>query len=55
MGHLTRLGKALDYIFEGIISMAATEALKYTVLSGLITAVAWPASLISAASVIDNP
>lgn len=32
--HLKRLGKALDYIFEGILSMAATEALKFTVLSG---------------------
>ncbi|CAK8683718.1 unnamed protein product [Clavelina lepadiformis] len=53
--HLLRLGSAFQYIIDSLMSVAATEALKYTVLAGLITAVAWPASLISAAGVIDNP
>lgn len=53
--HLKRLGKAFEYILDSLVSFAATEALKYTVLAGIITAVAWPASLISVAGVIDNP
>lgn len=40
------LGRAMDYLFSFAVSMAAQEALKYTVLSGLIAAVAWPATLI---------
>nr|CAB3267017.1 transmembrane and coiled-coil domain-containing protein 4-like [Phallusia mammillata] len=53
--HLMRLGNAFEYILDSLVSVAATEALKYTVLAGLITAIAWPASLLSVASVIDNP
>ncbi|XP_078496000.1 transmembrane and coiled-coil domain-containing protein 4 [Ciona intestinalis] len=53
--HLMRLGNAFEYILEGIMSYAATEALKYTALAGLIAAIAWPATLVSAAGVIDNP
>ncbi|XP_077975964.1 transmembrane and coiled-coil domain-containing protein 4-like isoform X2 [Styela clava] len=53
--HLIRLGSALEYILDSLVTVAANEALKYTVLSGLVAAVAWPASLLGAASVIDNP
>lgn len=53
--YLRELGKAMDYLFSFAVSMAAQEALKYTILSGIITAIAWPASLLTLASVIDNP
>ncbi|XP_049845968.1 transmembrane and coiled-coil domain-containing protein 4-like isoform X2 [Schistocerca gregaria] len=53
--YLLELGQALDYILSFAVSMAAQEALKYTVLSGIITAITWPASLVTLASVIDNP
>lgn len=32
--HLVRLGSALEYILDSLMSVAANEALKYTVLSG---------------------
>ncbi|XP_045204064.2 transmembrane and coiled-coil domain-containing protein 4-like isoform X2 [Mercenaria mercenaria] len=53
--YLSQLGEAFDYLLHTGLSMATTEALKYTVLSGLITAIAWPAALISASAAIDNP
>ncbi|ESO89960.1 hypothetical protein LOTGIDRAFT_62534, partial [Lottia gigantea] len=53
--YLDELGKSFEYITSMAVSMAAQEALKYTVLSGLIAAIAWPATLLSAANVIDNP
>lgn len=53
--YLRELGKAIDYLFSFAVTMAAQEALKYTILSGIITAIAWPASLLTLASVIDNP
>ncbi|XP_046579571.1 transmembrane and coiled-coil domain-containing protein 4-like [Haliotis rubra] len=53
--YLIELGKAFDYILSGAVTMATQEALKYTILSGLLAAIAWPAALLSAASVIDNP
>ncbi|OQR80254.1 transmembrane and coiled-coil domain-containing protein 4-like [Tropilaelaps mercedesae] len=54
-GYLVELGRAMDYLFSFAVSMAAQEALKYTVLSGLIAAVAWPATLVMVAGAIDNP
>lgn len=33
--HLLRLGGAFEYILDSLISVAANEALKYTILSGL--------------------
>lgn len=45
----------MDYILSFAVSVAAQEALKYTILSGIISAIAWPASLVTLASVIDNP
>ncbi|XP_012286477.1 transmembrane and coiled-coil domain-containing protein 4 isoform X2 [Orussus abietinus] len=53
--YLIELGQALDYILSIAVTVATQEALKYTVLSGLLSAVAWPAALLSIASVIDNP
>jgi len=53
--YLLELGKAIDYFLGFAISMAAQEALKYTLLAGIITAIAWPAALLTMSSVIDNP
>ncbi|EEC07082.1 transmembrane and coiled-coil domain-containing protein, putative, partial [Ixodes scapularis] len=53
--YLLELGHAIDYLFSFAVSMAAQEALKYTILSGLIAAITWPATLVMVAGVIDNP
>ncbi|XP_053546279.1 transmembrane and coiled-coil domain-containing protein 4 isoform X2 [Bombina bombina] len=53
--YLRELGNALDTLLNGLVNMVAQEALKYTILSGIVTALTWPASLITVASVIDNP
>ncbi|XP_072283465.1 transmembrane and coiled-coil domain-containing protein 4 [Pyxicephalus adspersus] len=53
--YLMELGNALDAILNGLVNIVAQEALKYTILSGIVTALTWPASLITVASVIDNP
>ncbi|KAK7884819.1 hypothetical protein WMY93_027942 [Mugilogobius chulae] len=52
---LRDLGSAITTLLDGLVSMVAQEALKYTILSGIVTALTWPASLLAAASVIDNP
>ncbi|KAK7480826.1 hypothetical protein BaRGS_00027912, partial [Batillaria attramentaria] len=52
---LKELGQALDYIFNSAVSIATNEALKYTVLSALMAAIAWPSALLSVSKVIDNP
>ncbi|KAM9343209.1 transmembrane and coiled-coil domain-containing protein 4 [Pholidichthys leucotaenia] len=52
---LRDLGSAMTSLLDGLVSMVAQEALKYTVLSGIVTALTWPASLLAVASVIDNP
>ncbi|BFZ23680.1 hypothetical protein BsWGS_26719 [Bradybaena similaris] len=53
--YLVQMGEALNYIFNSAMTMATQEALKYTVLSGLLAAIAWPSALLSAANIIDNP
>uniref|UniRef100_A0A8D8ZQY6 Transmembrane and coiled-coil domain-containing protein 4 n=1 Tax=Cacopsylla melanoneura TaxID=428564 RepID=A0A8D8ZQY6_9HEMI len=53
--YLVELGKAMEYIYSFAVSMATQEALKYTILSGIISAIAWPSSLLALSSVIDNP
>ncbi|KAL6067381.1 hypothetical protein STEG23_012474, partial [Scotinomys teguina] len=53
--YLMELGNALETILSGLANMVAQEALKYTVLSGIMAALTWPASLLSVANVIDNP
>ncbi|XP_078414173.1 transmembrane and coiled-coil domain-containing protein 4 isoform X1 [Cetorhinus maximus] len=53
--YLMELGNALESLLNGLVNMVAQEALKYTVLSGIVTALTWPASLLTVANVIDNP
>ncbi|KAF6198603.1 hypothetical protein GE061_008355 [Apolygus lucorum] len=53
--YLLELGRALEYFMSIALGMAAQEALKFTILSGIMTAIAWPAGLLGLASVIDNP
>nr|XP_012643133.1 transmembrane and coiled-coil domain-containing protein 4 [Microcebus murinus]XP_012643134.1 transmembrane and coiled-coil domain-containing protein 4 [Microcebus murinus]XP_020136740.1 transmembrane and coiled-coil domain-containing protein 4 [Microcebus murinus] len=53
--YLMELGDALETILSGLANMVAQEALKYTVLSGIVAALTWPASLLTVANVIDNP
>uniref|UniRef100_A0A673ISS5 Transmembrane and coiled-coil domain-containing protein 4-like n=1 Tax=Sinocyclocheilus rhinocerous TaxID=307959 RepID=A0A673ISS5_9TELE len=53
--YLLDLGSILDSLWDGLVSVVAQEALKYTVLSGIVAALTWPASLLAVASVIDNP
>ncbi|XP_011301607.1 transmembrane and coiled-coil domain-containing protein 4-like isoform X2 [Fopius arisanus] len=53
--YLVELGQALEYILSMAVSFATQEALKYTILSGLMSAIAWPTALLSISSVIDNP
>ncbi|XP_062046529.1 transmembrane and coiled-coil domain-containing protein 4 isoform X2 [Lepus europaeus] len=53
--YLMELGNALETILSGLANVVAQEALKYTVLSGIVAALTWPASLLSVANVIDNP
>uniref|UniRef100_A0A8C6XQB7 Transmembrane and coiled-coil domains 4 n=1 Tax=Naja naja TaxID=35670 RepID=A0A8C6XQB7_NAJNA len=53
--YLLELGSALDTLWNGLVNMVAQEALKYTVLAGIVTALTWPASLLAVAGVIDNP
>lgn len=53
--YLLELGRALEYFLGFVASMAAQEALKFTILSGIMAAIAWPATLVTVANVIDNP
>ncbi|XP_073426481.1 transmembrane and coiled-coil domain-containing protein 4 isoform X1 [Dendrobates tinctorius] len=53
--YLMELGNTLDTLLNGLVNIVAQEALKYTILSGIVAALTWPASLITVASVIDNP
>ncbi|XP_072174607.1 transmembrane and coiled-coil domain-containing protein 4-like [Diadema setosum] len=54
--YLLDLGQAMEYILDSVMTMAAKEALKYTVLSGLLAAIALPAFAYTAiSSSIDNP
>lgn len=45
----------MDYLLSFAVSYAAQEALKFTILSGIIAAIAWPATLVTVTGVIDNP
>ncbi|KAK8752663.1 hypothetical protein OTU49_006707, partial [Cherax quadricarinatus] len=53
--YLRELGQAMDYLLQFALSMAVQETLKYTILAGIISAITWPSSLLTLASVIDNP
>ncbi|VDM62215.1 unnamed protein product [Angiostrongylus costaricensis] len=53
--YLKELGKAMDYIMSFAVSVAIQQTLMETALAGLLAAVAWPVTILSAASVLDNP
>ncbi|PAA54383.1 hypothetical protein BOX15_Mlig003167g1 [Macrostomum lignano] len=53
--YLKEMGQALDYFMSYLKSFAIQETLKLTVLSGLLAAITWPAAVLSASNVIDNP
>ncbi|XP_050437523.1 transmembrane and coiled-coil domain-containing protein 4-like isoform X2 [Adelges cooleyi] len=53
--YLLELGRAMEYFLTFAVTVAVQESLKFTVLSGLIAAIAWPAGILGLASVIDNP
>lgn len=53
--YLHELGSALEYFLGFAVSMGVQEALKFTILSGIMAAIAWPATLLTFSSVIDNP
>ena len=44
-----------NFLTEQALTYGATTALKHTVLASIMAAVALPAALVAAASVIDNP
>lgn len=53
--YLLELSQAMDYLLSFVVSYATQEALKYTFLAGLISAIAWPTALLSMSNIIDNP
>ncbi|XP_059481329.1 transmembrane and coiled-coil domain-containing protein 4-like [Neocloeon triangulifer] len=53
--YLKELGQALDMAVSAAVTVATQEVLKFTILRGILTAIAWPASLVSLSSIIDNP
>ncbi|XP_063713190.1 transmembrane and coiled-coil domain-containing protein 4-like isoform X2 [Symsagittifera roscoffensis] len=53
--YLLELGSSLQYLKDMVVNAAMSQALKLTVLSSVMAAIAWPAALLSASSVIDNP
>lgn len=53
--YLVELGRAIDYFMSIAVSVAVQKTLMETALAGLLTAVAWPVALLSAANVLDNP
>ncbi|XP_022100634.1 transmembrane and coiled-coil domain-containing protein 4-like isoform X2 [Acanthaster planci] len=53
--YLLALGEALSMILNKMLTMAAKEALKMTVLAGLVVAFALPATAYSSLVAIDNP
>lgn len=53
--YLMDLGESLEYILNKVMTIAAKEALKYTVLAGLLAALALPATAYASLTAIDNP
>ncbi|XP_065181402.1 transmembrane and coiled-coil domain-containing protein 4-like [Sycon ciliatum] len=53
---LHELGSALSkFLTETAVSYVVTETLKQTIIKSLLSAIAWPVTLLQLASVIDNP
>ncbi|XP_072035932.1 transmembrane and coiled-coil domain-containing protein 4-like [Amphiura filiformis] len=53
--YLLELGDSLEYILDTVMTVAAKEALKYTVLAGLLAAFTLPATAYASLTAIDNP
>ena len=53
--YLLELGQSLEYLLHVAMQKAGIEALKYTVLSGVMSAVAWPVGIMALSHAIDNP
>ncbi|XP_071841344.1 transmembrane and coiled-coil domain-containing protein 4-like isoform X2 [Apostichopus japonicus] len=53
--YLMELGESLEYLLNKVMTIAAKEALKYTVLAGLMAALALPATAYASLTAIDNP
>ncbi|KAG0246717.1 hypothetical protein B0O80DRAFT_445771 [Mortierella sp. GBAus27b] len=52
---LLQLGNALGLLASEVISLTAQEILKHTLLSALLSALAWPMALTRLGYLIDNP
>ena len=54
--HLNRFTSAVsDLLKDAAVSLAADELVRYTIFSALASSLAWPVTLMSLTSVIDNP
>ncbi|KAF4517179.1 hypothetical protein B566_EDAN005611 [Ephemera danica] len=53
--YLLELGNAMNILVKAAMSTAIQHALKFTILRGLLAAIAWPTTLISLSNIIDNP
>ncbi|VDN60213.1 unnamed protein product, partial [Dracunculus medinensis] len=53
--YLIELGKAIEYLMSFAVSVAIQQTLMETALAGLMSAIAWPIAVLSAANVLDNP
>ena len=54
--HLLRFTSAMsDLLKDTAVSLAADELIRYTIFSALASSLAWPVTLLSMTSVIDNP
>lgn len=50
------MGSAISsFLASSALGFAAEEAVKHTVLSGLVSAVAWPLAVLKVGYIIDNP
>lgn len=53
--YLLQLGQAFDYLMTFAVSYAIQQTLMETALAGLVSALAWPLSILTVGSVVDNP
>ncbi|EDO44956.1 predicted protein, partial [Nematostella vectensis] len=54
--YLREVGSGItSLVTSGAISLATQEALKFTILQGIMSAIAWPMSVLKLGYLIDNP
>uniref|UniRef100_A0A915KAV5 Transmembrane and coiled-coil domain-containing protein 4 n=1 Tax=Romanomermis culicivorax TaxID=13658 RepID=A0A915KAV5_ROMCU len=53
--YLLQLGQAFDYIMTFAVSYAIQQTLMETALAGIVSALAWPLSILTVGNVVDNP